>query len=324
MNEHAALPQTLDSAATVGNTPFFNVFTPLHINNWTFNWPRACRMPGVAHWFHRFYGTPCIIVSAGPSLERNLAPLAGHQRGFIVLCVDNAYNRCYAAGVRPDVTLTVDAQPVVGPEMLSPHRPGDLVCWVPFQDANIPEIVGRDDLVCYTEELNTNPIWSDIQREFFSKFNPAWGCLAAGGTISTVATSLAFMMGCSPIIHVGLDLCYYDKPDAYPDAELFPAVDIWGRDVFTIQPFWLSRLWYSHAATQWEGTPRRWINATGAGLLADGYEQITDSDFIPTLAGREFNTRHYLRQWLARRPIVNNSWRPPRNIPLDLKKCRGG
>lgn len=289
-----------------------------------FNWPRASRLPGVSHWFMRFPGIPAVICSAGPSLDAALEYLKPLQRRFLIMCVDNAYKRVTAAGIRPDVTLTVDAQPTVT-DMFSTYCRGDLVAWCPFQDYGLYLKIGGDNLVCYTEEMEVNPIWTDIQNEYFNKkINPRWGSLAAGGTVSTIAVSLAFLMHCNPIIHVGLDLAYYSLESAQATESAFSELtDMHGNTVWTIGPFWLSKLWYEDAVRNWMETKtqkntRTWVNATGRGILDTGHI-LTGPGALERYAGIPMNHAHYLRQYLARKPLVTNAPATPRAIPIRLK-----
>ena len=53
---------------------------------------------------------PCIIVSAGPSLDKNIQQLKQIQGKAFVIVVDAALKTALKAGVRPDLVCTVDAR----------------------------------------------------------------------------------------------------------------------------------------------------------------------------------------------------------------------
>jgi hypothetical protein len=60
--------------------------------------------------FGAFSGYPGIIISAGPSLRRNVDLLKGLRDRALLVCVDTAYKVCSRRGIIPHIVMTLDAR----------------------------------------------------------------------------------------------------------------------------------------------------------------------------------------------------------------------
>lgn len=161
--------------------------------------------PGIADLAGAGAGRPAIVVSAGPSLRRNMDLLAepGVRDRVVIIAVQTVLKQLLARGIRPHFVTALDhheisrrfyegltesdvegvtlvAEPRANPAILSSF-PGAIRC---VQDDWIDDVLGP----------------------------PATpkGRLPAGATVAHLAYSLARHMGCDPVIMIGQDLGFTD------------------------------------------------------------------------------------------------------------------
>ncbi|OOM79976.1 6-hydroxymethylpterin diphosphokinase MptE-like protein [Clostridium sp. BL-8] len=142
---------------------------------------------------------PVIIVSAGPSLIKNINELKG---------VDNAViltgGRNLGALLERDITPTCLGviDPVENTYKLVENFIGKINCPLLFNESSNPDVV--------KEHQAEKFFYSDcdlIEKAFKQKITN----LFAGGSVAHTLTNLAIYMGCNPIIFIGQDLAYTDE-----------------------------------------------------------------------------------------------------------------
>ncbi len=72
------------------------------------NMPVYLKMPGIKRLFGKFEGFPGIIVSAGPSLIKNIRYLKEAQGRAIIISVDTALRVLLNHGIEPDIVVSID------------------------------------------------------------------------------------------------------------------------------------------------------------------------------------------------------------------------
>jgi hypothetical protein len=141
-------------------------------------------------------GKPAIIVSAGPSLEKNIA-LLKQNRDAVVISGGRTLKSLLNIGVDPDFLTIIDASSLsyelverhiaqtkarlvyyfgVPPEMLAAHK-GEKITF------------HQDKVMC-----------KFLQEDMIN--------LMAGGSVAHAMTVLAIELGCDPIVFIGQDLAY--------------------------------------------------------------------------------------------------------------------
>ena len=75
--------------------------------------------------FGNFEGVPLVLVSAGPSLDRNVRQLAGIDQRCFILAVDTALRPLLAAGIEPHAVMIADPSRLNAQHILDamPARP---------------------------------------------------------------------------------------------------------------------------------------------------------------------------------------------------------
>lgn len=142
---------------------------------------------------------PAIVVSAGPSLNKNVKLLKQAKGKSFIVCTDSAISTVLSSGVEPDMVVSVDfAKPLKlfeAPELK--HIPFladfDLNC-------KVLDFVNPDTVV-FTTVTNA---WSKL----YKRENVDLTALDSGGSVATEAISSLVKWGFKKIILIGQDLAF--------------------------------------------------------------------------------------------------------------------
>lgn len=162
------------------------------------NLPAIARWPSTAALGDRFAGIPMVIVAPGPSLARNVDQLRTLRGRAIITAFSHSLKPVLAAGVVPDLVLTVDPQDV------RYH----------FAGADLSRI-------CLVNAATVHPALFELPAQRFLTLSANcaiddWlfdgsgddAVVPGGGSVATTALSLALKWGCDPIVFIGLDLSF--------------------------------------------------------------------------------------------------------------------
>jgi 6-hydroxymethylpterin diphosphokinase MptE-like protein len=187
-------------------------FSRTWVEQGTANLPALARWPSVAALDGALANVPMVIVAPGPSLAKNVAQLRELKGTAIICAFSHSLKPVLAAGVVPDIVMTVDPQDV------RYH----------FAGCDLSE-------TCLVNAATVHPALFDLPaRQFLTlSANCAiddWmfdglgeqAVVAGGGSVATSAFSLALRWGCDPIVFVGLDL-------SFPGGEYYVATSSDGR-----------------------------------------------------------------------------------------------
>jgi hypothetical protein len=270
------------------------IASELFLTNSFENLPFALGAPGVLHLYQSWNNKPAVIVSAGPSLEKQLDLLRAHQDKILLIAVGAAWKSLRAADIEPHMVVTVD----------------------PFPD-NYPHFEGLEakrewlitDFACNTDVVRTfngKKIFchsTPTKEALFRAIYGEWGILLTGGSVANSAMSLAITMGASPVILVGQDLAYTGgishatghtgKHSLAEAIEKNPAdfreVPGYGDadPVLTNTQMEAYRLWFENIITTLE--PERVINATEGGAKIAGALEKPFAEMLAQYAPHEID-----------------------------------
>lgn len=247
---------------------------------------------------------PAVVVAAGPSLDRALPILREVQGAALIICVDTALRPLLAADVRPDLVVAVDPS-----EFNAQHLTGLPPCagtYLAAEGSLDPLAVAAFRGRTFFFNVSDHQPWRWLQQH-----GRQVGRLRAWGSVLTTTFDLTTRMGCNPIVFAGADLAYTgDRPycrgvvfeETWRRREVWgqalddqwaraiesqspvEAPDVNGRPVRTAAHLLAFRNWLLEQIRRDRG--RRFINATGGGILhGDGVEQ-SPLDRLPALLGR--------------------------------------
>ncbi|HZJ62840.1 MAG TPA: 6-hydroxymethylpterin diphosphokinase MptE-like protein, partial [Kofleriaceae bacterium] len=162
------------------------------------NLPAIARWPSVAAIGERFAGQPMVIVAPGPSLASNIDQLRDLRGRAIVTAFSHSLKPVLAAGVVPDLVLTVDPQDV------RYHFAGcDLSRTCMINAATVHpalfELPAQRFLTLSANSAIDDWIFDAVGED---------AIVPGGGSVATTAFSLALRWGCNPIVFIGLDLSF--------------------------------------------------------------------------------------------------------------------
>jgi len=166
------------------------------------NVPHIVKNPDAHLLKGKFENKTAIILSAGPSLDKNIDEIKAHREKVIVFCVGVAFRTAVKHGIIPDFVAVIDNRASI---------------------IDIPELE-KVNLILTTNTYES--IYKLKPKRFFNHHNkttPACSWLAeilevpnledyeAAGTVAINCLYMAKLMGCKKIILVGQDLAYSDN-----------------------------------------------------------------------------------------------------------------
>lgn len=149
---------------------------------------------------------PAVVVSAGPSLQRNLHLLAqpGIRDRVVIIAVQTVLKTLLAKGIRPHFVTALDHHEISRRF---------------YEGLSAADVEG----VTLVAEPRANPaildafpgaircVHDDWLEDILRDVAPPKGSLPAGATVAHLAYSLARHLGCDPVIMIGQDLGFTDN-----------------------------------------------------------------------------------------------------------------
>ena len=149
-----------------------------------------------------YYNRDCIIVAAGPSLEKILPFMSELQKRFTIICVETALRALLRINIQPDFIILTDPQYYAYRHIAGLSAPqSTLICPLSVY-SSVFSFNCREILLC----SDFFPISS-----FFEKQLGEFGNLGAGGSVASSAWNLAYLLGAQRIFLAGLDLSFPSK-----------------------------------------------------------------------------------------------------------------
>lgn len=141
---------------------------------------------------------PVIIVSAGPSLDKNIGELRRAKGHSFIICVDTAIKYMLQKDIIPDATIVIEPEkPYVNYEDTRSH----VIPLITDIEAN-PEIV-----LSHTGEKILFGCRGFV-KQLLSRSGREENDIGSGGSVATAAFALCYQLGCKNIILIGQDLAY--------------------------------------------------------------------------------------------------------------------
>src|SRR6267142_1955019 len=245
--------------------------------------------------FRRFRNVPLVIVSAGPSLDRNIGELIRFADRCFILSVDTALRPLLAAGITPHAVVLADPT-----ELNSRHIAGAMPesCYLIAEQAAHPAAL-KAAKQRFLFGLGLFP------DSLFTKFGFGKTRLEAWGSVSTTALDLACRMGANPIIFAGQDFAYTGNRN-YASNTIFHGIefaielarkvtitDIRGNETYTTENLIAYRDYFVRRLKQASGV--RFINATEGGILGDVVEILSLHDALKQSTGQKIDVSGMLQ-----------------------------
>ncbi|AOR23411.1 motility associated factor glycosyltransferase family protein [Clostridium taeniosporum] len=158
---------------------------------------------------------PAIIVSAGPSLDKNIKDMVKNKdkaQKCFVIASNRTFTTLIKSGIKPDLIISIDPSDAMYDMMKESLNEDVPLLYYEYSNRYlVNEYKG--------EKIYMSNIFSKIIKEI-NKFEG----LSQGGSVAHTCLAMANILGCNPIILVGQDLAYtYDKH--HSDKATFDIVD---------------------------------------------------------------------------------------------------
>jgi hypothetical protein len=248
------------------------------------NAPRLAREGDVGALAGLATGVPAVIAAAGPSLDANVVDLAPVRDRALVIACDTAAQPLLGHGLEPDLVVAADSTSANARHLSSI---GPTRSWLVGEGSLHPSALTHFHRRTFAFKVANHQPWPWLESVGLA---PA--TLETWGSVATSALSLALMMGCDPIAFIGADFAFtngrpYCRGTAIESqwstsigagatyeaiwqaaVDRWPAVtatDVTGRRVRTAAHLMAFRDWMVERMGTFRS--RRFVNATGAGLL---------------------------------------------------------
>ena len=291
--------QTLADRATM--TQRMQVF----LDNFIKNLPKVAASPGINVFAGKFTDTPAVIVSAGPSLDKNIHELRGKKDHLLIIAADTTLKPLLAAGIDPHFVMTGDPSHANYLHLKGAVTREALLVMEATAHPQSPEGFEERTLAC---------VFGNSVLHSLAELPGDKGVLNVWGSVATMSLEFALFAGCDPVIFIGQDLAYtggrvycsgvYFEElffgDVAPEergkrlAELQRSenvlqivTDIYKRPIETTRALlayrdWILRIIGNHPE-------RRFINASEGGILGGPVEITSFRETLERDCGRNLN-----------------------------------
>ncbi|MEH2944202.1 6-hydroxymethylpterin diphosphokinase MptE-like protein [Lachnospiraceae bacterium KK002] len=247
---------------------------------------------------------PVIIVSAGPSLNKNIMDLKKAVGKACIIATDTAVKPLLNAGIIPDLFVIIDG---LKPDILFQHKDISRVPMVAMTAVSTgPMTYHKGKKFFYgADSALEDYLTGDIKKKESEQSTRVIPYLVTGGSVATSAYALGLNMGTGTVILVGQDLAmtgnrthadgtFQDEMDQIDadSGEYFEVESVDGGKVLTRLDFDLYRRWFEDHFEKWDHVTV--VDATEGGALIRGTKIMTLKKAIQKYCVREFNVKWHI------------------------------
>lgn len=244
---------------------------------------------------------PVIIVSAGPSLDKNVKELRKAQGKAFIIVVDAALRTVLQAGVQPDIVCTIDPE---SPERFFEGLELKNIIWA-YGRWTRPWIFEKYGGSVFYQGYYSG-LWNAIMSDALGYEFPQ---LVSGGSVTADAFMLADYIGFRKIILVGQDMAFtngishtsgidgaFGDNDDYINSRYLVSVQgIHGEELKTDFQMWRYKKWFEKIIRM-NGNRFEVINATEGGACIEGTVNRTLCETIETECQADFDGYNILKK----------------------------
>ncbi|WP_394866598.1 motility associated factor glycosyltransferase family protein [Paraclostridium bifermentans] len=145
---------------------------------------------------------PCIVVSAGPSLDKNLEVMVENKDKldkFFIIAGNRTLKPLLENGIQPDAVISVDPQDITYDMVKDGFY------------AKVPLIYcEKSNSKLVREYEGKKVVVSQGALNIIENLKDMIVCMS-GGSVAHTCTDIAFLLGCNPIVFVGQDFAYTNE-----------------------------------------------------------------------------------------------------------------
>lgn len=183
--------------------------------------------------FNQYKDIPLYMVSAGPSLDKNIGKLKNAKNKGIILSIGRAVRSLVQAGIQPDLIIITDPAEYLYDMQLKGIDIKVPIIVLSTCDKNVMQNYKGKKFVALQKGYALAEKLAQENNNIL---------INTGGSVATTALDIAIKMGCNPIIFVGQDLAFTDNKthakdtyskDIIQNKNLIEVEDINGNIVYT-------------------------------------------------------------------------------------------
>ena len=180
------------------------------------NIPNLIKEPPLSSIKDFYKGQTAVVVSAGPTLDRNIETIKKYRDNIVLIVVGTSMKTIAKHGITPDFLCIIEtydsSKQIEGLDLSEVNFVTE-----PFSNINLRKFKFKHIYSHISDNMPVNSFWSNIINENTEEY-------LSKGTVSYTALNVARILGCSKIVMVGQDLAYiegqcYSKDSAYKDLE---------------------------------------------------------------------------------------------------------
>lgn len=261
--------------------------------------------------YNKFKGIPAIVVSAGPSLNKNVEYLKDLKEKALIIAGASAIGILKKHGISPHFMVAMDGDPKEKEIFDGIDFKG-----IPLIYTNklfyeiIPEYEEKKFFFSDTLDSLTNYFEKKIKMEFDK--------VIAAQTVASVNAFLTKYMGCGPIIFVGQDFSFpgfelhaegaahmlnFEEDYRKNPAGYVKMKDINGNDVYTMNNFLAGKMDLEEKILHAQEEGYEYINATEGGLGIGKCVNMKLTDVIDTYMNQEYDITSVIDECFERSHI---------------------
>ena len=256
---------------------------------------------------------PVILVSAGPSLEKNIEELKRVEQRALIWCVDAALPTMLAHDIVPDLVASVDAGK-------------DLACFADPRSKEIPVLASSNTRTEFLTSNQAPKIWG-YDHEQIRMMQKRAGIPEAQVPyylgVSTAMYASAVELGAKKLILIGQDLAFADSgashvagrdESAYP-VEKIETEGYYGGTVWSRMDWMEFKKWFEKMMDRYPGV--KVINATEGGVHLEGSTRETLKQVCDALPSKKHAFRNRLES-------ADNQIHPEEGMKMEEQMYRCG
>ena len=277
---------------------------------------------GANKFFDKYKNIPAVIVSAGPSLEKNIRKLKEIKNKALIIAVDTAMKPLFSHNISPHFVITIDPQ----------KKNSKYFRNVDFKDSVLiaESSVDKEAIDSFNGAIYFINSIFPLAKYFMEELGNR-GDITTGGSVSTAAYDFAIRIGANPIIMVGLDLSFPNyqthikgsyheenffteiyKLDSY-DSRIYKVLiagnlreekNIYNEKVLTDSRFDMYKNWYEEQCLKYNQI--KFYNATEGGIVINGMENINLEELIQKFNDIDINIDRNDRNIERKNEILTN------------------
>lgn len=239
---------------------------------------------------------PAILVSAGPSLEKNVEILKQAKGKAFIFAVDTAAIYLLNHGIEPDMVAAID---YLKPLRLFQDERLKKIPLVILTDFNykVMELLDGTDFIYGSTDLQ-------MYKDYFNHFNKKIDGVPQGGSVATYAFALLQYWGFEQIIFVGQDLALTGEKHHAGEGSIKPEerrkdlIEVVGNvedKVYTSSDYYAYLRWFEMAVAHYY-KKEQIINATEGGAKIEGMKIMPLKEAVDLYCKEEYPYQELFEQ----------------------------